>query len=143
MRYKAFVLILLTCISYSVTAQDILGQWKTIDDETGEEKSIVEVYEHEGKIFGKIIEIINPLDRDALCKKCEGDEYNNPIKGLVLLKNMIKSGNSYINGTIFDPERGKKYKCKLTLDRDNPNVLRVRGYIAFLYSTQYWVRIKS
>ena len=36
-------------------SQSILGKWKTIDDESGKEKSIVEIYENDGKIYGKII----------------------------------------------------------------------------------------
>ena len=138
---KFTLLVISFCITLSASGQDIFGKWKTIDDETGEEKSIVEIYKKGEKVFGKIIEILNPKDRDALCDKCEGSEYNQPILGLILLKNMTKDGKYYKNGTIFDPERGKKYKCRITLDENNSNVLEVRGYIAFLYATQYWKRI--
>ena len=55
---------------------------------------------------------------------------------------MKKQGKYYKQGTIFDPERGKKFKCRLALTDDDPDVLQVRGYIAFLYATQYWKRIK-
>jgi uncharacterized protein (DUF2147 family) len=65
-----------------------------------------------------------------------------PVLGLVLLKDMNKEGGYYKGGTIFDPERGKKYKCRLFIEKDNPDVLQVRGYIAFLYASQYWKRIK-
>ena len=129
------------CVTFSVSGQDIYGKWKTIDDETGEEKSIVEIYQKEGKVYGKIIDILNPKDRDALCDKCEGNEYNQPVLGLILLKNMNKEGKYYKNGTIFDPERGKKYKCRIALNSNDPNVLEVRGYLAFFYATQYWERV--
>jgi len=138
---KYILLICVFCLSVSISAQDIFGKWRTIDDETGLEKSIVEIYKKEGKVYGKIIEILNPKDRDALCDKCEDEEYNQPVLGLVLIKEMTKDGDYYRNGTIFDPERGKKYKCRITLTRDNPNILQVRGYIAFMYATQYWERI--
>ena len=138
------ILFVVFCImSFSASAQDIFGKWKTIDDKTGEAKSIVEIYEREGKVFGKIIEIINPLDRDALCDTCEGEDYNKPVLGFELIKNLNKVGNYYKNGSIFDPEKGKKYKCRIGLQADNADVLEVRGYISFLYATQYWVRVKT
>jgi len=140
---KRFVILFfLFVFPFYVPAQNILGKWKTIDNETGEEKSIIEIFEDKGKIFGKIIDILNPKNKDALCDKCKGDEYNTPVLGLVLIKCMEKSGNVYKGGTIFDPERGKKYKCRLVIDKDNPDLLQVRGYISFLYVSQYWVRVK-
>lgn len=139
---KSILFVIFFSLSISVAAQDIFGKWKTIDDETGEAKSIVEIYEREGKVFGKIIEIINPLDRDALCDTCEGEDYNKPVLGFELIKSLNREGNHYKNGSIFDPEKGKKYKCRIGLDADDPNVLEVRGYISFLYATQYWKRVE-
>lgn len=127
-------------MSVTISAQDVMGKWKTIDDETGEAKSIVEIYERDGKVFGKIIEILNPKNENAICTKCEGDAKDKPILGFELIKNMKKDGAYYKSGTIFHPENGKKYKCRLKLT-DDPNVLQVRGYIAFLYATQYWERV--
>ena len=140
---KRIVLIFLVfVVSFSMSSQDIFGHWKTIDGITGEEKSIVEIYEENGKVFGKVVEILNPKDRDALCNKCEGDEYNVPVMGLVLIKHMQKVGKYFKGGTIFDPERGKIFKCRLAIDKDNPNILQVRGYISFFYASQYWLRVK-
>ena len=141
MRRSVF-LFLVFIVSFSVSSQSIFGKWKTVDGETGEEKSIVEIYEEKGKVFGKVVDILNPKDRDALCNKCKGDEYNTPVMGLVLIKLMQKAGRYYKGGTIFDPERGKKYRCRLKVDKENPDILQVRGYISFLYASQYWVRVK-
>jgi uncharacterized protein (DUF2147 family) len=124
-------------------SQDIFGKWKTIDDQTGEAKSTVEIFEKNGKVFGKIIEIYDIKDRDALCYNCEGSEYNKPVLGLTIIKNLTQEGLYYKNGTIFDPEVGKLYKCRLSLDENNPDILLVRGYISFFYATQYWERIGS
>lgn len=131
------MLFLITCATWS---QDILGKWKTIDDETGEAKSVVEIYETNGKIYGKIIEIFNPKKRDALCVACEGDDYNKPVLGLKIIKDMVKTGAAYKKGTITNPEDGKVYDCRLQLDDDSDR-LQVRGYVAFFYRTQYWIRI--
>jgi len=136
-----FILIAVFFMSASSFSQDILGKWKTIDDETGEAKSIVEIYKKNDQVFGKIVEILNKDKQDAICEKCEGADKGRPILGLEIIKNMEKSGNYYKEGTIFDPTKGKEYTCRLGLT-DNKDVLQVRGYIAFLYSTQYWERVK-
>lgn len=128
-------------ISFSGNAQDIFGKWKTIDGQNSEAKSIVEIYERDGEVFGRIIDILNPENKEALCAKCEGEDYNKPVLGFELIKNLSKDGKYYKNGTIFDPEHGKKFKCRLMLTED-PDVLQVRGYVAFLYSTQYWQRLE-
>lgn len=138
---KLFVFLFVSS-SMTISSQTIFGKWRTIDDQTNEPKSIVDIYEKEGKVYGKIIDIFEESNKDVLCEKCEGDEYNEPVMGLVIIKGLTKDGNYYKNGTIFDPERGKKYTCRLALNNDNPNVLEVRGYISFLYATQYWERIK-
>lgn len=138
-RYLILILCLVSC---AVSAQDIFGTWKTID-ETGEAKSIVEIYEENGKVFGKIIDILNPERRNAICDKCEGEDKGKPVIGFVLIRDMEKDGYYYEGGTIFDPQKGKEYKCRLGLDKDDKDVLQVRGYIAFFYATQYWQRIKT
>lgn len=141
MKHKVLIIVfgLMFCMSHG---QDIFGKWKTIDDETGEAKSIVEIYEEGGKVFGKIVDILNPERKNAICTKCEGEDKGKPIFGFVLIRNLEKDGEYYEGGTIFDPQKGKKYKCRIGLDEDNPDLLQVRGYVAFFYATQYWERIK-
>lgn len=142
MKHKLIVLVL-CLISYSNFAQGILGKWKTIDDETGDAKSIVEIYKENDKIFGKIVEILNPKRKNALCTKCEGDDKDEPILGFIVIRGLEKDGNYYEDGIIIDPSKGKTYKCRLALDEDNKDLLQVRGYVAFFYATQYWERIKD
>jgi uncharacterized protein (DUF2147 family) len=137
---KCSIVLLVLLFSLSAQAQDVFGQWKTIDDETGEAKSIVEVYEKDGKVYGKIIEIFNKDRRDLPCVKCKGDDYNQPILGLDIIKDMTKDGKYYKNGTVVDPQSGKVYDLRLAVTEDD--TLQVRGYIGFFYSTQYWERIK-
>ncbi|GAA3613038.1 DUF2147 domain-containing protein [Flavivirga amylovorans] len=139
---KRGVLFFCCFVSVCGFSQDIFGKWKTIDDKTEAAKSVVEIYKENGKVFGKIVDILNPDKKDALCTKCVDEEKNTPILGLVLIKNMKPDGEYYKNGTIFDPEKGKKYDCSLKLT-NNPNILQVRGYIAFFYATQYWERVNE
>ncbi len=141
MKKLIFILSILF-VSFSVNAQDIFGKWITVDDETGEEKSVVEIFKRDGKVYGKIIEIFDASRRDLPCVKCKGDDYNKPILGLEIIKKMEKEGEYYKKGTVLDPQDGKVYKLRLSLDEDDSNVLMVRGYIGFFYSTQYWKRAK-
>lgn len=141
---KAIISIFVLFFTLQISAQEnnVIGQWKTFDDETGDAKSIVEVYEKEGKIFGKIIDILNPADKDKVCIYCKGDEKNQPLIGLNIIKGLLLDGDRYEDGTIFDPEKGKEYHAKIWVENDTPNTLMVRGYIAFLYRTQEWIRVE-
>lgn len=126
----------------SVLAQDVTGKWKTIDDDTGEAKSIVEIYSKDGKMYGKVVEILNKSKKDALCVDCPGDAKGKRIEGLVILKDLKKDGNEYKGGTIMDPNNGKVYKSHMSLD--GADKLKVRGYVGFslLGRTQVWHRVK-
>jgi uncharacterized protein (DUF2147 family) len=134
-----FSLIALTVIT--ATAQDVTGKWKTVDDETGEAKSIVEIYKDNGKIYGKVVEILNPAKKNAVCDKCPGADKGKPIWGLVIIKGLEKDGDEYNDGTIMDPNNGKVYKCYIELD--GADKLNVRGYVGFsLFGrTQTWSRV--
>jgi len=137
-----FCLIVFFTISHFAQSQTVLGKWKTIDDETGQAKSIVEVYEKSGKVYGKIVEILNPEKRNAVCTKCSGKDKNAPILGLMIIKDLVKDGNEYNGGKILDPLKGEEYKCFITLD--GKDKLKVRGFIGLSVfgRTQYWYRVK-
>jgi uncharacterized protein (DUF2147 family) len=141
---KIFFLFLLTIVFSTTQAQDhsVLGKWKTIDDDSGKALGVVHIYEEDGKIVGKVIEIINPKSRDKRCNNCAGEDINQPVLGLVILRGLKKDGNEYNGGKILDPKHGKYYKCYITLE--NENKLKVRGYIgiALFGRTQYWHRVK-
>ena len=132
--------LLLAC--FQLQAQTVLGKWKTIDDKTGEAKSIVEVYENNGKVYGKVIEIFDATKRNRKCDKCEGTDKNKPVLGLVIIKNLTKDDTEYNGGKILDPETGNVYKCILKLS--SKDKLEVRGYMGFslIGRSQTWVRVK-
>ena len=134
---------LLFCITAmtSMQSQSVIGKWKTIDDATGEAKSIVEVFSKSGKIYAKVVDILDPATKNNLCKQCSGEDKNKPILGLTIIKGLSKDGSEYNSGEILDPKNGKLYKCALTLE--SKDKLKVRGYIGFslLGRTQYWHRV--
>lgn len=135
-------LILLTFVllTLNVFSQSITGKWKTIDDVSGEVKSIVEIYEKDGKYYGKVLEIFNKARRDAKCDKCSGSRKDQAVLGLEIITTLKKEGDEYTGGKILDPETGKEYKCSISLETKNK--LKVRGYIglSFIGRTQYWHR---
>lgn len=119
----------------------VIGKWKAIDDKTGEPLSIVEIFEKQGKFYGRVLEIFNPTDRHRKCVKCPGSDKNQPLIGLTVIKGLEKDGNEYNGGEILDPKQGKLYDCYITLQGNNK--LKVRGYIglAIIGRTQYWHRV--
>ena len=139
---NSLVLFLLIFFQFAL-GQSVLGKWKTIDDETGKGKGIVVIYEKDGKIYGKISEILEEEHRNKKCTLCEGFDKDKPILGLTFIKGLTKDGNEYNGGKILDPKNGKLYKCYITLE--NNDKLKVRGYIgiSLFGRTQYWYRVKS
>ena len=85
MKRIGLSLIVLMFSLFSFAQSDILGTWKTIDDETNKEKSYVEIFEKNNKYYGKIVKIIDPNKQDAKCKDCEGRHKNQPVMGLEML----------------------------------------------------------
>jgi uncharacterized protein (DUF2147 family) len=120
------------------------GLWQQVDDKTGEVGGWFLLFEKDGayqgaiaKTFGKPGEDPNPL-----CKKCEGDQKNAPLLGLVLIKGMKRTGLKYENGTILDPRDGKVYNALMEVSQDG-KTLAVRGYLGLemLGRTQFWKRL--
>ena len=144
--FKLLLLLLfsfaLTSVNYGQENKPITGKWKTIDDETGQPKSIVEIYQKDdGKYYGKIIKLFRKEgeDPDPVCDKCDEDDsrYNQKILGMEIITALEKDGNEYEDGEILDPKKGKVYDCKLWVENDK---LQVRGYVLFFHRTQEWLR---
>ena len=135
---KYLFLIAFTFITFSISAQTILGQWEPFDDKTNEKKGIVEIFEDNGEYFASIVAAyIAPSD--TLCLNCPGDKKNKPFIGLKIIEGLMKNGNTYEGGTILDPQSGRIYRCYLALEGE---LLKVRGYLGFsiIGRTQYWRR---
>ena len=139
---KKILLSLLFLAFTQMNAQTVIGKWKTIDDKTGKSKSIVEIYESNGKVFGKVIEIFDESKRDRKCEKCEGTDKNKPVLGMVIIRGMKKDDGEYSGGKILDPESGSLYKCNLELE--GKDKLVVRGYmgISLIGRSQTWIRVR-
>ena len=123
-------------------AQSPIGIWKTIDDKTGKEKSLIEIYEKDGILYGKIVKILTKGREDAKCTECKGKKKDQPLLGMTILSGLKKNGNEWTGGNIFDPNSGKEYKATLKLNGNDK--LDVRGYvgISLVGRTQTWQKEK-
>lgn len=146
MKYMLLTCALLLAVFASTAAQtfaadDILGTWLT-----GTQKAAVTIYKEGDKYFGKISWLKTPLNEEGKPKvdKNNPDDARkkDPLMGIRLLKNFVfDGGDQWEKGTIYDPENGKTYSCKITMV--NRDKLDVRGFvgISMLGRTQTWIRI--
>lgn len=136
MVFLAFVGLFCMC-AYGQVDQ-IVGDWKTVDDKTGDSFSIVSIYAgNNGLYYGKISKML--VGQDLVCDLCEGADHNRPLEGLVIIRDMKAIDGELREGKVLDPESGKFYYGKIYL-KDGKLVLRgsldKRG---FLGRNQTWV----
>ena len=134
------VILFIYILINSFQSNEIEDVWITQDDETGKKKSEVLLYKNNGKLYGKIINLLLEEDKGKICINCKGENKNLPIEGMVIVEGLKLNGKTWEEGTILDPKSGKTYSCYITFDDDN--TLKVRGYIGFslLGRTQKWIR---
>ena len=122
------------------SAQTPVGFWKTIDDNTGETRSEMELYvKDNGALEGKIHKLLDANSQET-CDLCPGDKKDAKLEGMIIMWDLEEDGNQWQGGRIMDPENGKTYKCYIELE--GTDKLKVRGYIGIsaLGRTQFWYR---
>lgn len=135
---------LLVCGIQMVQAQSVFGKWKTIDDRTGKPKAIIDIYKKDGLMYGKVVEIVEEGKENFICDKCKGDRKDQPVLGMTIIEGAEHVGKGVYKGeTLFDPQQAMTFRCKIWLNPDNPDELKVRGYLAFIYRTQTWLRVEG
>ncbi|MEJ1223583.1 DUF2147 domain-containing protein [Sediminicola sp. 1XM1-17] len=129
------------CMQFG-NAQTVFGKWKTIDDRNGQPKAIIKVYKEGNKMQGVVQKILEEGRENAKCVKCEGELKDKAIVGMKIIEDVEEEGDGVWKGkTLFDPEQAMTFRCKIWLNPNNPNELMVRGYLAFIYRTQTWLRV--
>jgi uncharacterized protein (DUF2147 family) len=142
---KMFAALLLGAVG-SVWAQATpAGLWKTIDDETKAEKSLVRITDNGGVFTGKVEKILSDKP-DAKCVECTDERKGQPVQGMTILRGIKPDASekgTWVGGDILDPNNGKIYKVLLKL-ADGGKKLDVRGYIGMpmLGRTQTWLRVE-
>lgn len=140
MGWLALVALPLMLASLTASAQSPVGRWKTIDDNTGQVKSIVEITQAaNGTLSGRVAQVLQS-DRgpNPTCDKCSGDRRNRPITGMTILWDLRPDGSEWSGGTILDPANGKTYRSKAKML--DANRLGVSGCVAFICREQVWQR---
>ena len=117
---------LLALASFAALAQmSPSGLWKTIDDDSKQEKSLVRIKEIGGMFIGTIEKVLDlTVKPDAICDKCSDERKDKPLIGLTILRN-----------------NGKVYRTRLK-PVDGGRKLEMRGYIGPFYRTQVWIRVE-
>ena len=119
----------------------ILGDWKTVDDKTGEKRSIVTIYKgSDGLYYGKVSKLLMYQELHPTCEACQGEDKNAPVEGLVIIRGMKAEDGQLVGGKVLDPESGKFYYGKIYLKGGN---LVLRGSLdkrGFLGRNQIWIK---
>ena len=131
--------LLMLMIAGKAQISQIVGDWKTVDDKTGEKRSIVTIYKgSDGLYHGKISKML--MYSDLKCEACKDEDKNAPLEGLVIIRGMKAEDGQLVGGKVLDPESGKFYYGKISM-KDGKLVLR--GSLdkhGFLGRNQTWVK---
>ena len=111
-----FVSLVLTTPALAAEADAVMGEWYTKDN-----KALVQIYKQSDVYNGKIVWLKEPKNEDGSVKldtnNPDNAQRSQPIIGLNIVKGFVhKGGNKWANGTIYDPDNGKIYKCKMNLN---------------------------
>ena len=138
---KYLLILSLSLLSFISQSQTVEGVWETYYKESGKIKSDVKIYIKDGKIYGKIIKFYNmpEAQKSAICTKRKDHRKDQPIIGMIFMSGLKQSGDKWEgDAVLLDPDNGKEYDGEVWLE--SPNKLAVRGYLGWLYETNYWKR---
>lgn len=128
------VIFFTTALISNAQVSKILGEWRTVDDNTGETKGVVEFYKNEdnGLYYGRLTHVYY-----------KGEELNDPqYIGMIIIKDFREEDGMLKGGTLYEPDSGKTYYGKISYNaKDNTLILRgsidKRGWIG---RSQTWVK---
>ena len=139
MKRNFFLVIAIFFAATTFAQTPILGEWITVDDNSGEQKSVVKIYKADnGKYYGDIVHLFG--DPTSVCTACVGADHNKPVVGLTIIRDMQLVGEELKNGKVLDPDNGKLYYAKVYL-KDGKLVLRGSlDKAGLLGRSQTWLR---
>ncbi|CAM3187410.1 DUF2147 domain-containing protein [Streptobacillus felis] len=147
-RFFYFLTVMLLPIFSMAAKEYAFGRWIT---ETSSESNriIVDIYEKNNKVYGKIYQLTERFDDKGKLKK----DVNNPdkskqsrtLEGIDFVSGFTynESKDMYEKGKIYDPSTGKTYDCYMFLQENG--TLKVRGHlpgVTLIGKTQVWKRYK-
>jgi hypothetical protein len=84
--------------SQCVVLASPIGLWKTIDDPTGSPRALVRICEKGGKLFGQIEKVFEAGAENLECEACKDERKNQPIIGLIIIRDIKQAGNAFGGG---------------------------------------------
>ena len=132
-KHLLLILMIFSSMMASAQVDKILGEWRTVDDVTGETKGIVEFYRGDnGLYYGKIIKVF-----------WKGQELKDTgFENMVVIKDMKEEDGMLKHGIIYEPEGKKNYYGKICYNKED-NTITLRGSIdkrGWIGRSQVWVK---
>jgi uncharacterized protein (DUF2147 family) len=120
------------------------GWWQPIDDKTGKPLGLIRIYEQDGLFFGRVEPSSPDDDRSRRCSRCTDERRDQPVIGLLLIRNMRPQGDEYSGGDILDPDTGRVYGCKFRLTNGGRELI-MRGFfgVSLFGRSQTWRRTEA
>jgi len=138
----ALALVVLSAVVGAQAQMTPVGNWHSMDDKTGELKSLIQITESNGSLNGRIDKLLRKeADQKGVCKECTDDRKDKPMLGLEIIRGAKKVEGKEVweDGKTLDPENGKNYSLRLTPIEDGKK-LEVRGSVFGIGRTQTWIR---
>jgi uncharacterized protein (DUF2147 family) len=119
------------------------GLWQPLDS-SGKPLGLIRIYQDHGLYFGRIEPSSADDKDDGRCVRCSGERKDQPVLGLVIIRNMRLEGNEYVGGEVLDPTSGRIYGCMFHLI-DGGNRMIMRGFfgIPLLGRSMIWARAEG
>ncbi len=145
MKRSLFAIIFVAASASALAQMSPAGLWKTIDDDTQKEKSLVRIKDLNGVFTGSLEKLLDPAHKNSdVCDKCTDERKDKPVLGMTIIRNIKASADDkgiWDGGDVLDPNNGKVYRARLK-PVDGGKKLEMRGYIGPFYRTQVWLRVE-
>lgn len=134
------------CLSASILmaplsqAASALGDWLTVDDETGEHQAVITMQKaSDGSMSGVVKTLL--VNQGMHCHKCRDARKGQPVKGMEIIWGLKpKDATHWEDGTVLDPTTGKTYHLKASLTAAGNLKLHAYVAVSMIGRTQTWVR---
>ena len=101
MKTTLVTALLMGAASMALAQTTPVGLWKTIDDKTKKERSLVRIVDTGGTLAGRIEKRLDPDAKpDDRCTKCSDDRKDQPLQGLEIVRGVKADGEAWSGGSI-------------------------------------------
>ncbi|MDR2485456.1 MAG: DUF2147 domain-containing protein [Treponema sp.] len=129
------------------------GYWLSIDEKTGKITAGWEIYQNNGKLYGKMLSVLG-YPQDVKAGRCKESYPGFPLAGKVYEMSVIGTpwifgltmdrAGQWSRGNVINAEDGAMYKCKITYraadgKKYRTDTLEMRGEIGLgIGRSQFW-----